>query len=86
MSFFNFFSQIVPSVKAQDDEDELVDPQVVLKEECGEKCTKYKDKLDSCNERVSSRSQTTETCLEELIDFVHCVDHCVAKDIFSKLK
>lgn len=69
-----------------DEEEELVDPHVVLKEECAGRCTNYKQKLDECNDRVSSRSQTTETCAEELFDFVHCVDHCVAKDIFSKLK
>nr|BAN20397.1 unkown protein [Riptortus pedestris] len=87
MSFFSFFSKITPKVEAQSDEDEeLVDPQVVLKEQCGDKCTNYKAKLDECYERVSSRSQTTETCAEELFDFIHCVDHCVAKDLFSKLK
>ena len=36
------------------------------------------DKLDECNDRVNSRSNTSEICVEELIDFVHCVDHCVS--------
>ncbi|XP_073969985.1 cytochrome b-c1 complex subunit 6, mitochondrial-like [Rhodnius prolixus] len=85
MPFFNFFRKVVPTVKAQDDE-ELVDPQETLKEECRPKCSSYKEKLEQCNERVSSRSQTAETCMEELFDFVHCVDHCVAKTLFSKLK
>jgi hypothetical protein len=24
--------------------------------------------------------------MEELFDFIHCVDHCVSKELFSKLK
>lgn len=87
MSFFNLFSTITPKVSAQSDEDdELVDPQVVLKEQCGERCVNHKNKLDECNARVSSRKATAEICAEELYDFIHCVDHCVAKDLFSKLK
>lgn len=85
MPFFNFFSKVVPTVKAQDDED-LVDPHDTLKEECSPKCSSFKEKLDQCNERVNSRSQTAETCVEELFDFVHCIDHCVAKTLFTKLK
>ena len=85
MPLFSFRS-IFPSVKAEDEE--LVDPQAVLKESCAQKpgCMAFKQKLEECNERVSSRSQTTETCIEELIDFVHCVDHCVSKQLFAKLK
>ncbi|XP_055886696.1 cytochrome b-c1 complex subunit 6, mitochondrial-like isoform X2 [Biomphalaria glabrata] len=67
---------------------DLVDPFVELKEKCAEKpeCAKYKQKLDECTARVESRSKTAETCTEELIDFLHCVDHCASKCIFSKLK
>jgi ubiquinol-cytochrome c reductase subunit 6 len=83
-SFGSFF----PSVKAEEEEEELVDPQVTLKESCAEKasCVNYKQKLEQCTERVTSRSQTTESCMEELFDFIHCVDHCVSKELFSKLK
>ncbi|KAK9501504.1 hypothetical protein O3M35_012216 [Rhynocoris fuscipes] len=86
MPFFNFFTKVVPSVKAQEDDDELVDPQDTLRAECAPKCTSYKEKLDKCNDRVNSRSQTTETCMEELFDYLHCVDGCVAKTLFTKLK
>lgn len=83
-------SYFFPSVKADEaaEEEELVDPQVVLKEQCSanSKCSAYKEKLDTCNDRVNSRSETTETCTEEMFDFLHCVDHCVAKDLWSKLK
>ena len=59
---------------------EMEDPQDVLKEKCGElpKCSKLREELDTCNERVTSKSNTTETCVQELFDFVHCVDHCVS--------
>ena len=62
---------------SQEDE---VDPQDELKEKCSNlrKCAKLKDELDVCNDRVTSRTQTAETCAQELFDFVHCVDHCVS--------
>lgn len=44
------------------------------------------DKLNTCNDRVNSRKETEETCMEELIDYVECIDHCVAKTLFTKLK
>lgn len=44
------------------------------------------EKYEACNNRVSSKSHTTENCSEELFDFLHAVDHCVTKTLFSKLK
>jgi ubiquinol-cytochrome c reductase subunit 6 len=72
----------------EEEEEDLVDPQDTLKDKCTNKpeCMALKEKLDECNARVESRSRTTETCVEELIDFMHCVDHCVSKTLFSKLK
>lgn len=57
-----------------------VDPQDDLKEKCGElpKCTKLREEIDRCTDRVTSKQNTTETCTQELFDFVHCVDHCVS--------
>ncbi|RZF37286.1 hypothetical protein LSTR_LSTR005618 [Laodelphax striatellus] len=80
---FSFFK----SVKAQDD-DELVDPQVTLREKCSaeDHCSGLKTRLDECNARVLSKKHTTEQCTEELFDFLHCVDHCVSKTLFSHLK
>jgi len=85
----NFFKRYLPVVKADEgEEEELVDPQTVLREKCSEepKCVAFKEKLDTCNDRVNSRSNTEETCLEEILDYVQCVDHCAAKTLFSKLK
>ncbi|KAG7197963.1 hypothetical protein KM043_016198 [Ampulex compressa] len=89
MSFFRaFVDSFIPVLKADDEEEELVDPQKVLREECAkeQKCVNMREKLDTCNDRVNSRSNTEETCLEEILDYVQCVDHCVAKTLFSKLK
>lgn len=50
-----------------------------LKEKCGQtkECAALMEKLTACNDRVASKSETTETCVEELTDYLHCVDHCV---------
>ena len=62
-------------------EGDPVDYQEELKEKCGElpKCSKFREELETCNDRVTSKSKTTETCEQELFDFVHCVDHCVSQ-------
>ena len=63
-----------------EDEEEPVDPVEELREKCGESsaCAKLKEIFDTCTERVNSRSNTEETCAQELLDFVHCQDVCVS--------
>ncbi|XP_058447211.1 cytochrome b-c1 complex subunit 6, mitochondrial [Malaya genurostris] len=80
------FWSFIPTVKAQDDD--IVDPQAVLREKCaqGGHATQLYEKYQACNDRVNSRTQTTETCVEELFDYLHELDHCVTKTLFSKLK
>ncbi|CAK9807013.1 Cytochrome b-c1 complex subunit 6, mitochondrial [Anthophora quadrimaculata] len=82
----DFFKRYIPIVKA--DDEELIDPQKLLREKCSRqpKCAAMQEKLETCNQRVNSRSKTEETCFEELIDYVQCVDHCVSETLFSKLK
>ncbi|XP_062920591.1 cytochrome b-c1 complex subunit 6, mitochondrial [Mobula hypostoma] len=72
----------------EEEEEELVDPIINIREQCEqlEKCVQLRSRLDTCTDRVNSRSQTTETCTEELFDFLHARDHCVAEQIFSRLK
>eukprot|EP00088_Acartia_fossae_P017593 TRINITY_DN20027_c0_g1_i1.p2 TRINITY_DN20027_c0_g1~~TRINITY_DN20027_c0_g1_i1.p2 ORF type:complete len:106 (-),score=42.69 TRINITY_DN20027_c0_g1_i1:525-812(-) len=82
------------SLKAQEDEDEeeedeedLIDPATEIKEKCAEDhCASLKARLDTCNERVTSKSKTAETCFEEILDFYHCVDHCASEQIFKHVK
>merc|ERR1712150_234258 len=92
--------KVFPSVKAdeddepeeeeeaeeeEEDEEDLIDPAVEIKEKCADDhCTKYKNRLDECNDRVTSKNNTTETCLEEILDFYHCVDHCAGAKIFDR--
>merc|ERR1711963_631050 len=70
----------------EEDEEDLVDPQETVRAECvTAHCAAIKSELDACNDRVSSKSNTTETCFQEILDFYHCVDHCASKIIMSKL-
>merc|ERR1712226_1451018 len=83
--------KFIPRVKAEEeeeDEEDLVDPAVEIKEDCANSaaCISSKERLDACNERVNSKENTEETCLEEILDFYHCMDHCAGPKIFSKLK
>ncbi|CAH1641165.1 unnamed protein product [Spodoptera littoralis] len=83
--------KIIPVVKAEEEaaeEEEMVDPQNQLREVCSQKSDAQNlwSKYQECNDRVNSRSQTTETCEEELIDYLHVLDHCVTKDLFKRLK
>ncbi|XP_050658063.1 cytochrome b-c1 complex subunit 6, mitochondrial isoform X3 [Macaca thibetana thibetana] len=64
------------------------DPLTTVREQCEqlEKCVKARERLELCDERVSSRSRTEEDCTEELLDFLHARDHCVAHKLFNNLK
>ena len=88
-SLFSFQNMFINNfrVKADDEQDEMIDPHDVLKDDCRDKhCKKYFTKLETCNNRVTSKKQTTETCEEELQDLLGCIDHCVAPKLFGKLK
>ena len=78
---------VPPEVEEEEEEEEdLEDPMDAIKEHCGAGCGTTKSKLDECTDRVNSRTQTEEKCTEELIDFLHCVDHCATNKIFAALK
>ncbi|KAF5279210.1 hypothetical protein FQR65_LT03458 [Abscondita terminalis] len=81
MFLLDLLSRLVPSVSADD-------PMTTLKEKCNElpKAQEFMDRLKECTERVNSKQQTTETCVQELMDYLHVVDNCVAKDLFKYLK
>merc|ERR1712215_60943 len=72
----------------EEEEEDLVDPHDTLKEKCDASphCAGLKGILAECTERVEGKSETTETCFEEMIDFLHCVDHCVQPQLFKLLK
>ncbi|XP_069591983.1 cytochrome b-c1 complex subunit 6, mitochondrial [Ranitomeya imitator] len=72
----------------EEEEQELVDPLTTVREHCEqmEKCVKAREQLEMCEARVTSRSHTEEQCTEELFDFLHARDHCVAHKLFKHLK
>merc|ERR1712137_433211 len=78
---------VVESPEEEEDEPELIDPMDDIREDCkaGSEAVKMAQRLEECQNRVSSRSNTEETCHEEMIDYVHAVDHCMAKNVFGKL-
>merc|ERR1712218_211481 len=68
----------------EEDEEDLIDPADAIKENCAiSGCMPLRDRLEECNTRAESKSKTSETCFEEILDFYHCVDHCAAKEIFK---
>ncbi|XP_054843569.1 cytochrome b-c1 complex subunit 6, mitochondrial-like [Eublepharis macularius] len=69
----------------EEKEEEPVDPLTTIREHCKqtENCVKFCEILERCDARVSSRSHTEERCTEELFDFLHARDHCVAHKLFS---
>jgi len=70
----------------EEDEEDLEDPMDEIKEHCGSHCPENKEKLEACTDRVNSRTKTEENCTEELIDFLHCIDHCASDLIFKSCK
>lgn len=69
--------KLISHVYNPQEEEEIPDPQDVLKEKCTElsSCAKLKDVFEECNE---SAEGTAKDCTQQLFDFVHCVDHCVS--------
>lgn len=66
--------------------EEGVDQVTFYREQCVEHAAKFKEMLDECNARVMSRKKTEETCHEEMVDYVHHLDHCVRFLILFSLR
>ncbi|KAM9383932.1 cytochrome b-c1 complex subunit 6, mitochondrial isoform 2-T2 [Pholidichthys leucotaenia] len=64
------------------------DPLETLRQKCEEiqHCVHTRERLEQCETRVGSRSSTEEDCTEELFDFLHARDHCVAHQLFHSVK
>ncbi|XP_066547753.1 cytochrome b-c1 complex subunit 6, mitochondrial [Amia ocellicauda] len=72
----------------EEEEEDMVDPLTTIREQCEqtEHCVHTRERLEACETRVGSRSHTEEECTEELFDFLHARDHCVAHKVFNLLK
>ncbi|EFO91055.1 hypothetical protein GCK72_008431 [Caenorhabditis remanei] len=66
--------------------EENVDQLTQFRERCADHVTDFKAILDECNDRVNSRSETEETCHQEMADYVHHLDHCAMPKAFASLK
>ncbi|XP_074643107.1 cytochrome b-c1 complex subunit 6, mitochondrial-like [Tubulanus polymorphus] len=90
MALGNEIVAAASSVEPEEEEEEvdLEDPRDKVKERCQatKECQKHLDEYERCNERVNSKSNTSETCAQELYDFIHCVDHCAAQKAFEGTK
>ncbi|CAK9302460.1 unnamed protein product [Gordionus sp. m RMFG-2023] len=84
-NFITSISQRLFVIKAAETPD---DPVIALREKCSQHtaCRKYKKRYEVCSERVNKTPGTDETCEEELFDFLHHRDQCVAKELFNYLK
>lgn len=69
-------------------DEEIVDPLQTKREKCKqeEKCLQLQKRLDKCTKRVEKHPEREESCFEEVLDYVSCVDHCAMHGLFSKLK
>ncbi|KAJ8357360.1 hypothetical protein SKAU_G00201540 [Synaphobranchus kaupii] len=72
----------------EEEEEDLVDPLDKIREKCEQTahCVHSRERLEACESRVSSRSHTEEDCTEELFEFLHARDHCVAHRLFNSVK
>ncbi|XP_061653804.1 cytochrome b-c1 complex subunit 6, mitochondrial-like [Phyllopteryx taeniolatus] len=72
----------------EEEEVDLVDPLETIRAKCEETehCMHYKERLELCETRVNSKSNTKEECTEELFDFLHAREHCVSHKLFHNVK
>ncbi|XP_005795705.1 cytochrome b-c1 complex subunit 6, mitochondrial [Xiphophorus maculatus] len=79
---------VVKGEPEDEEEEEMVDPLETLRQKCAETkhCVHTQERLELCETRVGSRSQTQEDCTEELFDFLHARDHCVSHKLFHSVK
>ncbi|ORX66385.1 Non-heme 11 kDa protein of cytochrome bc1 complex [Linderina pennispora] len=70
----------------EEEEEDPEDPAPAIREACGEThaCKSLKHHLEACAQRVEDGS--SESCAEEFLHFLHCVDQCAVPQIFAKLK
>ncbi|KAJ2159898.1 mitochondrial dynamin GTPase Msp1 [Coemansia sp. RSA 552] len=70
----------------EEEEEDPEDHAPAIKEACGETmaCKSLKHHLDECSARVDDGSE--ESCAEEFLHFMHCVDECAKDKIFAKLR
>ncbi|XP_054452257.1 cytochrome b-c1 complex subunit 6, mitochondrial-like [Anoplopoma fimbria] len=78
----------VEEEEEEEEEEDMVDPLETIRAKCEQTdhCVHYRERLEACEARVGSKSSTAEECTEELFDFLHARDHCVAHKLFHNVK
>eukprot|EP00080_Pristionchus_pacificus_P002265 PDM62285.1 hypothetical protein PRIPAC_51727 [Pristionchus pacificus] len=66
--------------------EEGVDQLGQWRERCADHVADLKQLLDDCNDRVNSRTNTEETCHQEMVDYIHHLDDCAMPKAFAALK
>uniref|UniRef100_A0A0K0EI09 Cytochrome b-c1 complex subunit 6 n=1 Tax=Strongyloides stercoralis TaxID=6248 RepID=A0A0K0EI09_STRER len=66
--------------------EEGVDQLQQYREICQDQVTHFKEILDTCNARVESKTNTEETCHEEMVEYIQHLDHCAMPKAFKALK
>uniref|UniRef100_A0A0K0CVD5 Cytochrome b-c1 complex subunit 6 n=1 Tax=Angiostrongylus cantonensis TaxID=6313 RepID=A0A0K0CVD5_ANGCA len=66
--------------------EEGVDQLTQWRERCADHAADFKALLDECNDRVNSRTNTEETCHQEMLDYIHHLDQCAMPKAFKALK
>ncbi|XP_034837314.1 cytochrome b-c1 complex subunit 6, mitochondrial-like isoform X2 [Maniola hyperantus] len=64
------------------------DPLTMERGKCLErnsKVQKMADVLHACEQRVTSKSYTAESCSQEVVDLMEALDHCVGSRAFAKI-
>ncbi|KAJ2742951.1 ubiquinol--cytochrome-c reductase subunit 6 [Coemansia sp. BCRC 34301] len=74
------------STGEEEEEEECVDPADAIKAACKETlhCRSLNHHYEKCAARVEEGSK--ESCAEEFLHLMHCIDKCAVPQIFSKFK
>lgn len=82
--FVSLFPKRINTRMGQDSGiDENVDQLTQFREKCAHHAEKFKEVLEECNARVGKKKSTLETCHQEMVDYVHALDHCVSYRVVS---
>ncbi|KAG9141618.1 hypothetical protein Leryth_015311 [Lithospermum erythrorhizon] len=67
-------------------DEEPVDQKKLMEDRCKPKCVKQLRAYEACVDRIKGDESGTKHCTGQYFDFYHCVDRCVAPELFKKLK
>lgn len=60
--------------------------EIRAKAEATPKAKELKKALDECNAKAQATKSSSDSCEEELFDYVHYVDNEISKMLFQKMK